>query len=112
MPAGSVSNARAAAALRPATSTMSMDGAPRANEMSCSAVMRPGYGSRRAGLPPPVRNVHHSGTRSSGVRARGLHGLWCCADGADARELAAGALREAHLPAAPPGVEHVRYLRS
>src|ERR1700742_3361439 len=39
MPAGSASNARAAAALRPSTSMMSSDGAPRAKEISCSAVM-------------------------------------------------------------------------
>src|SRR3954465_4230230 len=39
MPAGSVSKARTAAALRPSTSTMSRDGAPRANEINCSAVM-------------------------------------------------------------------------
>jgi hypothetical protein len=44
MPAGSQSKARAAAALSPATSMMSMDGAPRAKEMSCSDVMASGYG--------------------------------------------------------------------
>src|SRR2546427_10933665 len=39
MPTGSASKARAAAALSPPTSMMSIDGAPRAKEMSCSEVM-------------------------------------------------------------------------
>src|SRR2546430_8201020 len=47
IPAGSASKARAAAALSPATSTMSRDGAPRAKEMSCWAVMTPQRKGRR-----------------------------------------------------------------
>src|SRR4029078_7814418 len=48
MPAGSASKARAAAAFRPSTSMMSSDGAPRAKEISCSAVMP--YSLRAASL--------------------------------------------------------------
>src|SRR5947209_138490 len=47
MPAGSASNARAAAALSPAMSMMSSDGAPRAKEMSCCEVMTPQRTGRR-----------------------------------------------------------------
>src|SRR4051812_3245741 len=43
MPTGSASNARTAAAFRPATSMMSIEGAPRANEINCLAVMDQEY---------------------------------------------------------------------
>src|SRR5919112_975022 len=51
MPPGSFSNARFAAALRPARSTMSRDGAPRAKEMVSAAMGRQG---RRPNADPPV----------------------------------------------------------
>src|ERR1044071_2028673 len=60
MPTGSDSKARTAAALSPSTSMMSMDGAPRANEISCWAVMPAmlrSSGFRRSRLGPYLENV-------------------------------------------------------
>src|SRR2546423_8428162 len=57
MPAGSQSKARVAAALSPATSMMSMEGAPRAKEMSCSDVMASGYGAAPPGLRRSVSSL-------------------------------------------------------
>src|SRR5215475_1893266 len=61
MPAGSASNARAAAALSPATSTMSMDGAPRANEINCSAVMQTSLRAAPYVHGSTAADVHHPG---------------------------------------------------
>src|SRR5689334_139662 len=58
MPPGSVSKARTAAAFRPSTSTMSREGAPRANEINCAEVMTSkGTGCRRPGLSSPTRHL-------------------------------------------------------
>src|SRR2546429_10016624 len=61
IPAGSVSKARAAAALRPATSTMSRDGAPRAKEIASMAAQRTGRrwsgGGWRALCGPDAHDV-------------------------------------------------------
>src|SRR3954462_11176044 len=72
MPAGSASKARAAAAFRPSTSMMSSDGAPRAKEISCSAVMR---SSLRAGSIEFFRHLGRSEEQDADRYPSGFTGV-------------------------------------